>query len=1337
MIFLSFGAVIALLGSDAGVDAFGLPRPGARASGRLTAVTTAFTGDDRRRTSNHRRRAGRSTSLRAFGNFWGNGGDDPNQYYDDVPRGESGNGYGSGIFGSPQGPSYDQPASSDYYKTVMGESVNVSPDCGNILDPYGGYGGNGYGYGTTNYVSDASAAAGRADSDSTVQSLSGIAQSLSDAANALTDSVSSGLSDTVSAATDSAAAAARSASDAVTALADTAANAMSVDSAAAGGAGVVTASAARPQAYADSGGQPLMTIMEPQSVSPQAFNAPNNNLMMTDSAAMASASATQPIQTMQLPNPARILAESAPPATPSSNDMSSMMYSADQSMKERVDALTNTMVDSASSAVGQSVPSPLSPGSAAMDSASAATQSPPMPERANVFADSAPLNTPAPQAPETVGSFSDPAVAQMLPERAGAFAQSAPMNQPTPPSTIMESASQSMKDRVDALTDSMMQSGGLPPIPQGGATNALAESAAQTVTTTPPPNTATESAAQLTPNAAVESAVQSMPEATNIQPEPVAPLSTPADAATESVAQSVQERVDALTDSLAAASSSSPSVPPPTAPDAIVDSAAKSLSDAAATTTAPPAPSVPEASVKSLWESASGTFDPATSMSPFERAQSFAESPAAKSISGKASSLADSAAKTLSGKASSLKDSASKSLSEAADSAVKSASQKASSLSESAAKAVSDKAHSLSDAAAKSISDAAHSVTDSAAASLSNAAHSVSDSAARALAEAFPPPVEGAAPTFFSYIQARAPAVISFLKEKGPPAVESVKAISAAAVGEIQSIAAKGGIEAPQFSAESLARGLSDLPPFPADAFGQVARDLVHVFQMGGSFDDLIHALNVPALGAWYALPLGGVLIITMINNSIIEASYRRSKSKKGGVAAATQAKKYDAPRAMPWMDSVRPSMDAFSRPNMDPVRPSTSMDAVQPPSVDPVRYMADEVRNMRPDNMDAATEDDYSNLAAELESMKSQLERAVRVEKELRAEIAKKDKKLDELAKSSEVEERLMDELMDANIKLEATKNGMESIFRKEKGLKAELSEAKSQLDAKKKEIEGKLGVERELRSKLSEAETQLKSAKGELEKMVQSSGVEEKLRNELMDTNIQLEATKNGMESIFKKEKELKAELTEANKQLEAKKNEIEVKLSVEEELRVKLSEAESQLKITTCELEERLAVENDLKAELTETKKKLGGSMTPELTETKKPGKESKDAKETKTDLTTTAKPFFAKSTPEQKIGAEQQKIKAEDFKAAVMDAEKRERNKNGQEVVDGMLEPLAASFLSDKNDPTRLTWEVVEAGWGTWTDFMLAYGLKPSREADLKEALAISRRLKKAKSKKKLF
>ena len=54
-----------------------------------------------------------------------------------------------------------------------------------------------------------------------------------------------------------------------------------------------------------------------------------------------------------------------------------------------------------------------------------------------------------------------------------------------------------------------------------------------------------------------------------------------------------------------------------------------------------------------------------------------------------------------------------------------------------------------------------------------------------------------------------------------------------------------------------------------------------------------------------------------------------------------------------------------------------------------------------------------------------------------------------------------------------------------------------------------------------------------------------------------------------------------------------------------------------------------------------------------------------------------------------------------------------------------EGLAAAYLSNKDDKTLLTWKEVKEEFGSWTEFMLAYGLKPYNIDDCKEAVEISR------------
>ena len=60
--------------------------------------------------------------------------------------------------------------------------------------------------------------------------------------------------------------------------------------------------------------------------------------------------------------------------------------------------------------------------------------------------------------------------------------------------------------------------------------------------------------------------------------------------------------------------------------------------------------------------------------------------------------------------------------------------------------------------------------------------------------------------------------------------------------------------------------------------------------------------------------------------------------------------------------------------------------------------------------------------------------------------------------------------------------------------------------------------------------------------------------------------------------------------------------------------------------------------------------------------------------------------------------------------------------------GELEGLAATFLLDRHDPTRLTYREIKDSWGSCSNFMYSYGLKPYNPEDLDEALAISRAIK---------
>ena len=58
----------------------------------------------------------------------------------------------------------------------------------------------------------------------------------------------------------------------------------------------------------------------------------------------------------------------------------------------------------------------------------------------------------------------------------------------------------------------------------------------------------------------------------------------------------------------------------------------------------------------------------------------------------------------------------------------------------------------------------------------------------------------------------------------------------------------------------------------------------------------------------------------------------------------------------------------------------------------------------------------------------------------------------------------------------------------------------------------------------------------------------------------------------------------------------------------------------------------------------------------------------------------------------------------------------------------MEGLAASHLSDPNDPTLLTRKEIKDSWGSFSNFMISYGLKPYNPDDCEEAVAISRAFK---------
>ena len=57
----------------------------------------------------------------------------------------------------------------------------------------------------------------------------------------------------------------------------------------------------------------------------------------------------------------------------------------------------------------------------------------------------------------------------------------------------------------------------------------------------------------------------------------------------------------------------------------------------------------------------------------------------------------------------------------------------------------------------------------------------------------------------------------------------------------------------------------------------------------------------------------------------------------------------------------------------------------------------------------------------------------------------------------------------------------------------------------------------------------------------------------------------------------------------------------------------------------------------------------------------------------------------------------------------------------------MEGLAASYLSNPSDPSMLTTKEIKDGWGSFTNFMISYDLKPYNSEDCEEAAAISQSL----------
>jgi hypothetical protein len=56
-----------------------------------------------------------------------------------------------------------------------------------------------------------------------------------------------------------------------------------------------------------------------------------------------------------------------------------------------------------------------------------------------------------------------------------------------------------------------------------------------------------------------------------------------------------------------------------------------------------------------------------------------------------------------------------------------------------------------------------------------------------------------------------------------------------------------------------------------------------------------------------------------------------------------------------------------------------------------------------------------------------------------------------------------------------------------------------------------------------------------------------------------------------------------------------------------------------------------------------------------------------------------------------------------------------------------ERVAALYLNNPNDPTRLSLKQVQEQWGSWTQFLECYNLRAFDYGDLEEGLQISRLL----------
>lgn len=784
---------------------------------------------------------------------------------------------------------------------------------------------------------------------------------------------------------------------------------------------------------------------------------------------------------------------------------------------------------------------------------------------------------------------------------------------------------------------------------------------------------------------------------------------------------------------------------------------------------------------------------------------------------------------------------------------------------------------------------------------LDNAAGALSAPAAQSMPES-----QEVAPSFLSHLHDKAPEVISSLKERGSPVVESVREISEAAIAEV-----RARIASPNpFHFDMLA-----LPPFPSETFAQVGRDIVHVFQMGGNFNDLIHALNVPELGLWYALPLGGILIISAISKGI------------------------EAFRGTPGREAREDTVKSLT---------------------DEVKYLRDQANKYKKE---------YYKLVGEMDSLEEKLDQHVEVEKELKAELSemKRQSKLrgldtvqKQLDRRNELGKELREGLEEKKRQQIVTNNEpSESFAQAAREQKADLTERPKSTFASKPNPEKDFGAEKgqfgstESEQSKSPAGTEsqpkadwTRAAKQffgpKRDQEVELEGEASKsefTRNEAGVASAEVERESNGDLNLTgkqpinflsrqksgapKTEEELGAQPSDTKMQsrlrgLDITQKQIDRRNELEKELRDGLEERKRQEKFTNNEPSESFAqvarepntdlaetakpsfafkpnpeqdygvgrrrfgsTENDRSGSSVGTESRPGASWTEAAKQFFGPKRDQKEEfggdtsqseftrneagvavaeveRESKGDRTLTTKQpmnfksdpeqesaefmryepretFVAagreptsdwlsertnrlfnskrdleeefgtetgkqlinfKSDPEQEFGAETKQVEFtrddpidtfatagtestsdglsertkrlfnskrdpeeefgdetgrqlinfkrdpdpkqlttfQNFEEDMMGAEMREspQRNSRQRAMDGMFEPLAASYLLNKSDPTRLTWKEVQDTWGTWTEFMAAYDLKPSSDDDLKKALDISRRLKQGRT-----